>query len=402
MIALRYLMLCTAAVLSACALAQESAPIGPIAEPATGEHFEAALAGVDGQGRVLLKTATGTRSLLLDDLLFWGEIRQPRGVVVLLGNSDLLAVESAELSATQLKTQSYAFGPLDLDRQAVAGVVLNAPELDEARDAAIHEVARWSGDADMVRLVNGDELTGQIVTLQNEILVLASSAGNVNVPMDSIVAVALQRSGTIEPSLKKRPLALVAFVDGSRLTANELAIDSQKARLTTTSGLELSAMPDEISALMPHSEKVVYLSDLKPAGFSHVPFLELGWPYKLDQNVLGGTLRSGGRTYLKGIGVHSASGLTYKLDGEYARFQAELAIDDSAHERGSVIFKIFADDGSRRWQPKYTSPVIRGGMPPVPVNVDVAGAKRLSLLVEFADRGDELDHANWLQARLIK
>ena len=30
------------------------------------------------------------------------------------------------------------------------------------------------------------------------------------------------------------------------------------------------------------------------------------------------------------------------------------------------------------------------------------GAARMALLVEFADRGDELDHANWLNARLVK
>ena len=34
--------------------------------------------------------------------------------------------------------------------------------------------------------------------------------------------------------------------------------------------------------------------------------------------------------------------------------------------------------------------------------VDLTGAKRLTLRVDFADRGDELDHADWLNARLVK
>ena len=46
--------------------------------------------------------------------------------------------------------------------------------------------------------------------------------------------------------------------------------------------------------------------------------------------------------------------------------------------------------------------MIRGGMAPVPVDIDVSGAKRLSLIVEFGDRGDELDRANWLDARLVE
>jgi len=38
----------------------------------------------------------------------------------------------------------------------------------------------------------------------------------------------------------------------------------------------------------------------------------------------------------------------------------------------------------------------------VPVWVDLEGVKRLDLIVDFADRADELDRADWLRARLIK
>ena len=31
-----------------------------------------------------------------------------------------------------------------------------------------------------------------------------------------------------------------------------------------------------------------------------------------------------------------------------------------------------------------------------------SGAEMITLTVDFADRGDELDHADWLDARLIK
>jgi hypothetical protein len=41
-------------------------------------------------------------------------------------------------------------------------------------------------------------------------------------------------------------------------------------------------------------------------------------------------------------------------------------------------------------------------MPPTPISVDVRGGKRLSLIVDFAERGDELDHADWLNARLVQ
>ena len=36
------------------------------------------------------------------------------------------------------------------------------------------------------------------------------------------------------------------------------------------------------------------------------------------------------------------------------------------------------------------------------VSVDVTGAKTLELLVDYADRADQQDHANWLDARLVR
>jgi hypothetical protein len=47
-----------------------------------------------------------------------------------------------------------------------------------------------------------------------------------------------------------------------------------------------------------------------------------------------------------------------------------------------------------------TSEVIRGGDAPVPISVPLGDAKGLALVVDYADRGDELDHADWLDARL--
>jgi len=62
-----------------------------------------------------------------------------------------------------------------------------------------------------------------------------------------------------------------------------------------------------------------------------------------------------------------------------------------------VRFRVFVDG-----REKAASATIRGGDKPVPLRVDLAGAKRLDLVVDFADRGDQLDHADWLNARLIR
>jgi hypothetical protein len=38
----------------------------------------------------------------------------------------------------------------------------------------------------------------------------------------------------------------------------------------------------------------------------------------------------------------------------------------------------------------------------LPIAVNVTNASRLALVVDAADRGDEGDHADWLNARLIR
>jgi hypothetical protein len=145
----------------------------------------------------------------------------------------------------------------------------------------------------------------------------------------------------------------------------------------------------------PLSGRAMYLSQLKPADYRHVPYLSIAWPYGTDRNVEGGFLRVGGRLYLKGIGLHSAARLSYELPPGVNKFQAEAAIDDTA-AHGSVRFRVFLDG-----KEKFTSPTVLSGMAPVPIDVDLSGGKRLDLVVDFADRADAQDWADWLDARVI-
>ena len=66
------------------------------------------------------------------------------------------------------------------------------------------------------------------------------------------------------------------------------------------------------------------------------------------------------------------------------------------------MFRVYVQDVNGDWQKAYESGIVRGGDDLVPVRVDLAGAPRLALLVDFADRGDQWDHALWLDARLVK
>ena len=155
------------------------------------------------------------------------------------------------------------------------------------------------------------------------------------------------------------------------------------------------------SLLQPLGGPVVYLSDLEPLDYLHLPFLSIPWSYGRDRNVLGGELQVAGTSYAKGLGMHSTARLAYTLDGAYERFDAQLAIDDAAGQGGSVVFRVLVDRGGR-WDSEFQSPIVRGGDAPQPCSVNLQGAARLALVVDFADRADQQDHADWLDARLIR
>ena len=176
----------------------------------------------------------------------------------------------------------------------------------------------------------------------------------------------------------------------------------KRAKLVLTGGAELTAPIDAVSTIMPLGGQVTYLSDLTASGYRFISYLDLTWNYRADRSVEGNPLRAENHLYLKGLGMHSASRLTYDLDQPYRRFDAKLAVDDETAGRGSVIGRVFVDPGDGKWEPRFESPVVRGGMPSLPVSVDLQGAKRISLLVDFGDRGDQQDHADWIGARLVK
>ena len=160
--------------------------------------------------------------------------------------------------------------------------------------------------------------------------------------------------------------------DGSLLYATKVGSAANNLVLEMAGGVKLTGgNVDDVVALQGlGGEKFVYLSDLEPADYRHVPYLSIAWPYRRDRNVSGEPLMVGGKRYLKGIGMHSAARLTYRLDGKYRRFDAAAALDDSSERRGSVTFGVYLlRDG--QWKQAATSDVVRGGDPPENVSVDV-------------------------------
>ena len=196
---------------------------------------------------------------------------------------------------------------------------------------------------------------------------------------------------------------IVGIRDGSLLYAKSVEADAEHLEIETIGGVKLAGgTRDDVVALQSLGGDFVYLSDLEPADYRHVPYLEIPWPYQRDRNLAGEPLRVGGKMYLKGIAMHSAARLTYRPRRHLSplrrrRSPSTIRPAIAAACRLPSICSATAN-GRRRSQ----SGVVRGGAHRKRVSVDLSGAAAMTLTVDYADRGDELDHADWLDARLVK
>ncbi len=109
----------------------------------------------------------------------------------------------------------------------------------------------------------------------------------------------------------------------------------------------------------------------------------------------GAALTLGGTQYAKGLGTHAASTVTVRLGGNCTGFTAKVGVDDEVADRGKVSFKVLVDGVA-----KYTSDLLTGASPTVPVSVDTTGGQLLTLQVTDAGDGVTSDHADWAEARL--
>lgn len=342
-------------------------------------------------------------------LVAWGAPKEHgRSAHVVLVDGGILAVESFTTDAEYLQCTSPGLGARKFALPQVRGVVFATGGSRAARqryfEAVLRGAAEHAAPADRDRLVTtgDDELTGTVTSIDFRGVALETSLGPIVVELAKAACLVFNPALAAPAPEKPGVRTLVGLHDGSLLACSAIAEENDRVQLKLANTEEPADAPpwhvgrSEVFFLQTLGGDAVYLSDLEASGYRHVPYLERTWDYGVDRSVGGGPLRVGGKRYLKGLGMHSTSRLSFSLPDGMRRFAASLALDDDADGRGSVTFRVFVDKEER-----YRSDVVRGGQAPVPVEVDVAGGSQLSLIVDFADHGDEQDHADWLNARLV-
>ena len=331
----------------------------------------------------------------------------PVGPHLVFANGDRLAGEVASVErgevhfklsrdrATKLEPGQLMTIPLS----ALAVIWFRAPPQDSRAEFG----RRWTSERrrrDVVLLNNGDTRTGTAIGMRSPtapFILQTGDAKETSIAAGQVVAVAMNTdlARTLRPRAEYGRLVLA---DGSRLSLLSATADAKTLFGKTLFGAEVKIPLQQIVSLDIRQGKAAYLSDLKPKRYEHTPFLGVRWPYEMDRSVAGRELRLAGNTYDKGVGLHSESRLTFNLAGEYRRFEAIVGLDDLTGQGGSVRVRVLVDGKAREVGDKE----LTSAAGPRELRVDVAGAKELTLVVEFGSGGDVCDHVNWADAKLIK
>jgi hypothetical protein len=174
---------------------------------------------------------------------------------------------------------------------------------------------------------------------------------------------------------------------------------------TTPAGLRLTRQPDQIARIDFSNGKIVYLSDLKPESVRWVPYFDAGkssavleqfYAPRFDRGLASPQLLLDGIAYRKGLALHSRTEMVYRLPDRFGRFRAMAGIDDAVRPHGKVRLSIRGDDKH------LLDLVITGNDAPRPIDLNLAGVRRLTIVVDF---GESLSGGNYLllcDARLNK
>lgn len=371
-----------------------------------GKTVVGSLAAV-GEKQLTLETAAGRVDFDLDQLAALTLVATPpvpeigRVRVELIDGSLLLARQyTVESGRARLALASGR--ALDLPTAAVATVRFHAPSKTLDAEWARVLDARPAGDLLLVQ--KGDALDyhrGVLGDVTDSLVHFAVEGERLPVKRAKLGGLAYYHAG-------QEKLADVACrltdAGGSLWAVRNLRLEGDLS-WTTPSGVEASAPLNEVAKIDFASDRIAYLSDMKPESSQwtpvfpldqDLPLLDQYYAIRENRAAEGQALRLGGEEYRRGLMLHSRTLVVYRLPDRYRRFQAIAGIDDQVHPRGSVHLVIRGDDRV------LLEADVTGLDAPRPIDLDVSGVRRLSILVDYGRELNVGDQLLLCEARVIK
>lgn len=317
----------------------------------------------------------------------------PQREVLRLSHGDWLPLEPGTTPRLQqgrlLVQPSRTLGdgpPWSLFLPYVSSWVAVAPAADGSRGSL--------PGRDILLLRNGDRVEGSLVKLQpKEPCEMQANQRTLAFPIEQVSTVLWNSESQARPKWRK-PAYHVILASGARLHCKQLRFlpDTQRWQGKTWFASEVEFDAAQLVALERWFGDDVFLSDLEPQREIHTPYLDVAHPWeRLPACVLAGSV------YEKAIRQTPRSELTYRLDGGYRWFDAQVGLEETATSKSRIRIAVKLD-GKVHGVGEDRS--LADG--PAHLRINVRDVRELTLSVDFGSFGPVRARALWANPRLIK
>jgi hypothetical protein len=360
--------------------------------------------------QIVVKTARGEESVQLASVLSVNAQKRPLAnpaataptAWIELVDGSKLAASSFASSGTTATVADESGEQFDLPTSTIARVRFSSP--DDPKSAWPAEaISQVAGDLLVARTKEGvDFLEGVLGAVTLDMVEFKFQGETLHVKRPKVDGlVYFHKAGDKLAAAR----CVVEGDHGLRLLAKYVALTDGQLEIAAVSGPTFIRPWNSITRLDFSAGKVVYLSDLEPESVRWTDYYDLGssapavaqfYAPRRDQGREHGPIRLAGKTYAKGLALVSRTAIEYRLPAGLRTLKATAGIDDTLRQNGSVRLEISADRKS------LFDGTISGKDPPVEVDLDIAGAKRLSILVDYGDNASAGDYLNLGDARMLK
>jgi NPCBM/NEW2 domain len=318
-------------------------------------------------------------------------------VTVDLGSADSLRGTLASMTDDALTLQTKWDPNLQIPLLQVQGL-LSARATNEARKR--YDAARAKPGSDDLALViakdgNLTEIAGRVKQWEGNQLRFVYEGEEHTIPGDRLQAIVF----AAHPANRSASTAvqIVHLNSGDKLSGKWTGIKGSNISLQMPWDQTWELPIDSVVEISTRNGNLVQLSDLEPSAVEQTPYFGRLMPYKRDVSLEGEPLKMKGKSYSKGLAVHSRCVLTYDLDGQFTKFKTTVGFDEAAGNRGNVSCRVLADG-----KELFAKPVLKADQDPQAIDVSVKDAKSLTLEIDFGENEDVGDRVIWAEPRLFR
>jgi hypothetical protein len=187
---------------------------------------------------------------------------------------------------------------------------------------------------------------------------------------------------------------------GNQVRVASATTEGTNLMVTTPAGAKLTFSFGQLARLDYSSEKLKYLSDMKPlrqvtesaSGERFVHFIK-------DKNLNGGELRLKGVVYPKGLAMFTYTELEYNLGGDFELFRAVVGFDDEVKGADGPIQLRIEGDGAELLSLTLSR---EDKVKSQPISLNVKDVNKLRIVVSDPSKTDVGKHLDLADAKISK